>query len=52
MTDEERKLKQQEDDKLRCANYLLKIFEKYGAEVLAEHRAKVAAESTTTEESK
>lgn len=40
MTEEEKKIKLQQDDKMRCARFLLQMFQKYGAEVKAKHKEK------------
>lgn len=34
--EENRNLKKEKEDKIRCANYLLQMLEKYGAEIMAE----------------
>ena len=34
MEDESRDAKKEHEDKIRCANFLLLMFEKYGAEIL------------------
>lgn len=34
--------KREQEDKIRCANYLLQMFEKYGARILAKKRAEEA----------
>ncbi len=33
MDEEKRDIKREQEDKIRCANFLLQMFEKYGAEV-------------------
>ena len=40
MTEEERRLKREHEDMVRCANFLLLMIEKYGAEILAEKKEK------------
>lgn len=36
MEERERNTKREQEDKIRCANYLLQMFEKYGAAVMEE----------------
>lgn len=36
MEERERNPKREQEDKIRCANYLLQMFEKYGAAVMEE----------------
>ena len=38
MENKERDPKREHQDKVRCANYLLQMFEKYGAEVMEENK--------------
>lgn len=38
MEDKEKNSKREQQDKVRCANYLLQMFEKYGAEVMEENK--------------
>ena len=40
MTDEERKQKEEQADKMRCAWFILQMIEKYGAEVMAKRQQK------------
>ena len=40
MTEDERRLKREHEDIVRCANFLLQMIEKYGAEVMAEKTKK------------
>lgn len=42
MTERVRDPKREQEDKIRCANYLLQMFEKYGAKVLAKKQAEEA----------
>ena len=40
MTEDEKKIKLQQDDKMRCVHFLLQMFQKYGAEVKDKHKEK------------
>ena len=42
MADKERDPKREHEDKVRCANYLLLMFEKYGAQIRAKRQAEEA----------
>ena len=45
MAEQKRDPKREMEDKIRCANYLLQMFEKYGAQVRAELQAKENAKA-------
>lgn len=42
MAERVRDPKREQEDKIRCANYLLQMFEKYGAKILAKKQAEEA----------
>lgn len=42
MAERVRDPKREQEDKIRCANYLLQMFEKYGAQMRAKRQAKEA----------
>lgn len=42
MAERVRDPKREQEDKIRCTNYLLQMFEKYGAKILARKQAEEA----------
>lgn len=46
MEEKKRSIKEQQDAKVRCANYLLQMIEKYGAKIIAEAKQEETMNST------
>ena len=50
MTERVRDPKREHEDKVRCANYLLQMFDKYGAKILAKKQAEEAGKDAQNSE--